>query len=120
MTVGRNGGTTKRSGWHRGKARFSLRASTLRPEFEPEFARPARWDLLLRELGLSDERAQAAVRAGDGATAKRISGWVHENYTRAFVPSWLISALRLEAPLERHLARAVSLRVHSGGRGEAA
>lgn len=64
--------------------------------------RPTRWELLLREVGLTEEQALELLRtreemleAAPLGMARRLRQWIRQHYTHAFVPEGLLDALGL-------------------------
>lgn len=89
-----NGGKARRSGWHR-QAAFQMGKFQL--ECDVTYT-PSRWDLLLRELCLTEEQVLELVsspRSTLDARSARIWSWAREHRLAAFVPEAVLDALGL-------------------------
>ena len=57
---------------------------------------PAKWELFLRELNLSDSEALEAISYPPNETATRIKSWVNRNYRSVFVPEIILQTMGIE------------------------
>jgi hypothetical protein len=58
---------------------------------------PAKWELFLRELNLSDSGALEAISyPPPNETGTRIKNWVNRNYRNVFVPEIILQTMGIE------------------------
>jgi hypothetical protein len=86
--MGKNGGESKRSGWHlRQEKQFF-------GDFGAEPAAAPGWERFLAELGLTDGMAAQLVAMRPlGVKGAQIRNWVRRHYGRRFVPEPVLEAL---------------------------
>jgi hypothetical protein len=86
-----NGGKQKRSGWH---VQAEMNCGVIPIWGVPDG--PSRWDLLLRDLGMTDAAAVLTLMADPkSAAAAQLRSFARQNRHRAFVPEVVLEALGL-------------------------
>jgi hypothetical protein len=57
---------------------------------------PTQWQLLLRDLGLTEQDAHGLLKR-TGAKALRLRLWIQSNYRRRYIPVRFLTAEQIEA-----------------------
>lgn len=67
--------------------------------FPWEVVKPTQWELLLKELKLSDNDALKIVSSHSNETSKKIKKWVYNHYRILFVPENILEVMGIDCDL---------------------